>query len=157
MSKLVLESTAARLRLDRSLDVFERLGGEEVRTAARRFFENPGPETIGDFEKKCLPVYNRNPMGPEFVKRSVTNFDLTFDFFRNESKTYNFLPQLSRITCPTLITAGTHDPITPLGDSQDIAAAIPHARIEIFENSGHGPHRDEPDRFFKVLSDFILA
>ncbi|WP_424674245.1 alpha/beta fold hydrolase [Candidatus Binatus sp.] len=31
------------------------------------------------------------------------------------------------------------------------------AKLEVFENAGHGAHRDQPDRFFKVLSEFILA
>jgi pimeloyl-ACP methyl ester carboxylesterase len=68
------------------------------------------------------------------------------------------LPDLGRIRCPTLITAGVFDPITPLEDSRDIAAAIPPgvARLEVFENSGHGVHRDEPDRFFKILNQFLL-
>jgi pimeloyl-ACP methyl ester carboxylesterase len=107
----------------------------------------------------CLPVYNRNPMGPEFTLRSVTNFDLTFEFFRHESHTYNFLPSLNRIKCPTLIAAGTLDPITPLADSHDIAEAMAPglARLEVFENAGHGAHRDEPDRFFNVLNEFILG
>jgi pimeloyl-ACP methyl ester carboxylesterase len=158
-AKLVLSSTAARLTPDRSLAMFEQLGGAEVREAARRFFENPSPETIPDFQKKCLPVYNRNPTGPEFTSRSVTNFDLTYEFFRHESNSYNFLPSLKRIKCPTLITAGKLDPITPLADSQDIAAAMAPglARLEVFENAGHGVHRDEPDRFFKLLNEFILA
>jgi len=158
-AKLVLSSTAARLSQDRSLAMFEQLGGAEVREAARRFFENPGAETIPDFQKKCLPVYNRNPMGPEFTTRAVTNFDLTFEFFRHESHSYNFLPNLGRIKCPTLIAAGKLDPITPLADSHDIAAAMAPglARLEVFENAGHGAHRDEPDRFFKVLNEFILT
>lgn len=158
-AKLVLSSTAARIRQDRSLAMFERLGGAEVREAARRFFEDPGPDTIPDFQTKCVPVYNRNPLGPEFIKRAVANFDLTFEFFRHESHSYNFLQSLGRIKCPTLIAAGGLDPITPLADSQDIAAAIAPglARLEVFENSGHGAHRDEPDRFFKVLNEFILG
>ncbi len=158
-AKLVLSSTAAKMRQDRSLQVFERLGGAEVRDTARRFFENPSPETLPGFEEKCFPVYNHNPMGKEFTERSVTNFDLTYNFFRHESKTFNFLPYLSRIKCPTLITAGVDDPITPLDDSRDIAAAIPAglARLEVFENSGHGVHRDEPARFFKMLNQFVLS
>jgi pimeloyl-ACP methyl ester carboxylesterase len=158
-AKLVLSSTAAQIRQDRSLAMFERLGGAEVREAAREFFENPGPATLPDFQKKCFPVYTRTPMGPEFTKRAVTNFDLTYEFFRNESHSYNFFPTLGRIKCPTLIAAGALDPITPVADSRDIAAAIAPglARLEVFENAGHGAHRDEPDRFFKVLNEFILA
>jgi pimeloyl-ACP methyl ester carboxylesterase len=30
------------------------------------------------------------------------------------------------------------------------------ARLEVFD-SGHGAHRDQPDRFFKILNEFILA
>jgi len=158
-AKLVLSSTAARMRQDRSLEMFERLGGAEVREVARRFFENPGPETMPDYVKKCFPVYNRNPMGPEFMQRSVMNTELAADFFKLESHTFNFLPDLKRIKCPTLIAACELDPITPLDDSKDIAAAMAPgvARLEVFENAGHGAHRDQPERFFKVLNDFILA
>jgi proline-specific peptidase len=157
--KLVLSSTAAQIRTDRSLDMFERLGGAEVREAARRFFENPGEETMPEFQKKCFPVYNRTPMGPEFVQRSVTNLDLTVDFFKHESHTFNFLPDLGRITCPTLIAAGELDPITPVADSRDIASRMAPgvARLEVFENAGHGAHRDQSEKFFKVLNEFILA
>jgi pimeloyl-ACP methyl ester carboxylesterase len=158
-SKLVLSSTAARIRTDRSLAMFGQLGGAEVRDVARKFFDEPGPATVEEFQKKCFPVYNRTPMGPEFTKRAVTNFDLTFEFFRSESRSFNLLPGLARIKCPTLIAAGVHDPITPLDDSKDIAAAMSPgvARLEVFDNAGHGAHRDQPDRFFKLLNEFILA
>jgi proline iminopeptidase len=157
-AKLVLSSTAARMRQDRSLAMFERLGGAETREAARRFFEHPGPETMPDYVKKCFPMYNRNPLGPEFMQRSVMNPELTADFFQHESHTFNFLPDLGRIKCPTLIAAGELDPITPLDDSKDIAAAMAPglARLEVFD-SGHGAHRDQPERFFKILNEFILA
>jgi pimeloyl-ACP methyl ester carboxylesterase len=157
--KLVLSSTAAVSRRDRSLDMFERLGGAEVREAARRFFENPGPETMPDYQKKCLPLYNRTPSGPESILRSVMNLELMGGFFKHESHTFNFLPELGRIKCPTLIAAGELDPILPVADSKDIAAAMAPgvARLEVFENAGHGAHRDQPDRFFKVLNEFILG
>ncbi len=157
--KLVLSSTAARSLPDRTLDMFERLGGAEAREAARRFFENPGPETMREYQKKCMPLYNRTPSRPEFVLRSVMNLELMADFFQHEEHTFNFLPELGRIKCPTLIAAGDLDPITPLADSQDIAAAMAPgvARLEVFENAGHGAHRDQPDRFFKVLNEFVLA
>ncbi len=157
--KLVLSSTAAVSRQDRSLEMFERLGGAEVREAARRFFENPVAETMADYQKKCMPLYNRTPSGPESVLRSVMNLELMGDFFKRESHTFNFLPDLGRIKCPTLIAAGELDPILPVADSKDIAAAMAPgvAKLEVFENAGHGAHRDQPDRFFKVLSEFILA
>jgi pimeloyl-ACP methyl ester carboxylesterase len=157
--KLVLSSTAARSRQDRSLAMFEKLGGPEAREVARRFFENPGPETMPEYQKKCLPLYNRTPTGPEFTQRAVMNLELAADFFKHEAHTFNLLPDLGRIKCPTLISAGEIDPILPVADSEDIAAAMRPGvgRLEVFANAGHGAHRDQPDAFFKVLNEFIFA
>ncbi|MGH7924866.1 MAG: alpha/beta fold hydrolase [Candidatus Binatus sp.] len=157
--KLVLSSTAAVTRQDRSLEMFEKLGGAEAREAARRFFENPGPEAMAEYQQKCLPLYNRTPSGPEMMQRSVMNPKLMAQFFLHEEHNFNFLPDLAKIKCPTLISASVFDPITPLADSKDIAAAMAPgvAHLEIFENAGHGAHRDEPERFFKILSEFIRA
>ena len=157
--KLVLSSTAAVSRQDRSLDMFEKLGGPEVREVARRFFENPGPEAMAEYQKKCLPLYNRTPSIPESMQRIVMNPKLTADFFLHESHTFNLLPDLGKIKCPTLITAGELDPILPVADSKDIAAAMTPgvARLEVFENAGPGVHRDQPDRFFKMFNEFIQA
>jgi pimeloyl-ACP methyl ester carboxylesterase len=104
-------------------------------------------------------LYNRVPSGPEFTKRSVMNLELMVDYFKHESHTFNLLPDLGRIKCPTLITVGDLDPILPVADSQDIAAAMAPgvARLEVFANAGHGVYRDEPDRFFKMFNEFILA
>jgi len=158
-AKLVLSSTAAVSRQDRSLEMFEKLGGTDVREVARRFFENPGPEAMAEYTKKCLPLYNRTPSPPEFMQRAVMNPKVTADFFLHESHTFNFLHDLGKIKCPTLITAGELDPILPVADSKDIAAAMTPgvARLEVFENAGHGVHRDQPDLFFKMFDEFILA
>jgi proline iminopeptidase len=32
---------------------------------------------------------------------------------------------------------------------------MPKARFEMFEKSGHYPQKEEPDRFFTVLRDFL--
>ena len=54
---------------------------------------------------------------------------------------------------------GELDPILPVANSKDIAAAMAPgvARLEVFENAGHGVYRDQPDRFFKIFNEFILA
>ena len=31
------------------------------------------------------------------------------------------------------------------------------ARLEVFANAGHGVHRDQPERFFKLFNEFIQA
>jgi proline-specific peptidase len=158
-AKLVLASTAAKMREDRSLDMFERLGGAQARAVAQRFFENPTPQAMAEYVERCLPLYTRTPVGPEMMTRSVMNQELTAFFFSGEICNFDLLPALARIKCPTLITVGELDPITPLANAEDIAKAIPAGlvRFERFPDAGHGVHRDAPERFFRVLREFIAS
>jgi pimeloyl-ACP methyl ester carboxylesterase len=155
--KLILASTAAKMRPDRSLEVFERLGGAEARDIARRFFDDPSPAVMAEYVQKCLPLYNQRPSNREWITRSVQHMELTSFFFKGEIRTIDLLPQLGRIKCPTLITVGEKDPITPLQNSEDIAAAVPAglARLERFPNAGHGVQRDNPEDFDRVVRKFI--
>ncbi|HUA35622.1 MAG TPA: alpha/beta hydrolase [Candidatus Binataceae bacterium] len=158
-AKLILASTSAKIRPDRSIKVFERLGGKDARDVAERFFEDPSPDKMAAYIEKCLPLYNQRPRSAGWMQRSVQNFELTEYFFKGEIRTFDLLPHLARIKCPTLITAGEQDPITPIESSEDIARAIPAglARLERFENAGHGTHHDEPEHFDRVVREFISS
>ena len=56
---------------------------------------------------------------------------------------------------PTLIVWGERDPIIPVAHGSRAHDAMPGSRLEIFEDAGHFPHRDDPRRFAAVLEDFI--
>ena len=56
---------------------------------------------------------------------------------------------------PTLIIWGDHDSIIPVEQGRVTHEAIPGSRLEIFEGSGHFPHCEQPDRFCRVLTDFM--
>jgi pimeloyl-ACP methyl ester carboxylesterase len=56
---------------------------------------------------------------------------------------------------PTMLMWGERDRIIPVHHGPAAAEQIPGSRFEVFPDSGHFPHRDEPRRFVKVLSDFI--
>jgi pimeloyl-ACP methyl ester carboxylesterase len=63
------------------------------------------------------------------------------------------------LRCPTLVLSGDLDPVTPIADSDDIAAAAPPAvlRYERFIGAGHGVSRDQPERYFAVLREFLAG
>ncbi len=63
------------------------------------------------------------------------------------------LPLADRI--PTLIVWGENDDIIPSRHAAAARAALPHSRIEVFEGVGHFPHCEAPERFRRVLTDFI--
>ncbi|MGH2725368.1 MAG: alpha/beta fold hydrolase, partial [Actinomycetota bacterium] len=56
---------------------------------------------------------------------------------------------------PTLIVWGDRDPLIPISHGRDAHATMPASRFEIFEGSGHFPHRDLPERFASLVADFI--
>jgi pimeloyl-ACP methyl ester carboxylesterase len=56
---------------------------------------------------------------------------------------------------PTLIIWGARDPFIPVRHAHVAHEAIPGSRLEIFEGVGHYPHCEAPERFVKVLVDFI--
>ncbi|MDW3219102.1 MAG: alpha/beta hydrolase [Acidimicrobiales bacterium] len=62
---------------------------------------------------------------------------------------------LASITSPTLVCAGRYDGIAPVSNSERIAAAIPHARLEIFDG-GHIFMMQDP-RAMTTIRDFLLA
>ena len=61
---------------------------------------------------------------------------------------------LPAIAVPTLVISGRHDEATPatVAPFRDL---IPGARWEIFEESSHVPHLEEPERFHAVMADFL--
>jgi hypothetical protein len=58
---------------------------------------------------------------------------------------------------PTLIVWGALDTVIPVAHAYAGHAAIPGSRLEIFEQSGHFPHMDEPDRFARALLSFLTT
>jgi len=56
---------------------------------------------------------------------------------------------------PTLIIWGRRDRVIPIRHARIAHEAIPGSRLEIFDQSGHFPHRDDPERFVAVVDDFL--
>ena len=157
-AKLILISTTGRKRIDRSLAVFERLGGTQAREAARRFNEAPGPETGQEFQRYCYPLYFRTTRPSDTGKRAIVNYELVLWWERGQERYRNLLPDLARVTRPVLVMGGEDDPQTPIEDQEDIVNALPSELVhfERFTNCGHGVWPDHPEKAREVLWDFIL-
>jgi pimeloyl-ACP methyl ester carboxylesterase len=154
-SKLVVSSSLAKFRPDRSFPMFERLGGPEVRAVAEHHFSELSDESAQEFLRVCLPVYNPKPIAPDVLARVQLKLEVGNHFFRNEFFAVDLLPELSAIRCPTLVLAGELDPITPVADAEDIVAAIPHSELRVFEGAGHGVFRDKPEEALEVIREFV--
>jgi pimeloyl-ACP methyl ester carboxylesterase len=68
---------------------------------------------------------------------------------------YDFRERLSQIQCPTLVVWGDHDMLVPLADADEYVRVIPGARKVVFEDTGHSPMMERPQKFNDMLVDFL--
>jgi pimeloyl-ACP methyl ester carboxylesterase len=56
---------------------------------------------------------------------------------------------------PTMIIWGGRDKLIPVAHAEHAHELVTGSRLEIFEEAGHFPHQDEPERFARVLLHFL--
>ena len=69
-------------------------------------------------------------------------------------KDWDRLPDMHRITVPSLILTGAHDELTP-NCAMSMQRALPKAQLKVFKNSSHMPFWEEPHEYFPVLLKFL--
>ncbi len=76
---------------------------------------------------------------------------------RHLLKGWTVMDRLGEITAPTLIVAGRDDFIFPPEHQRELAAGIPHARLELIDRAGHNPHAEQPAPVMRAIRDFIAS
>lgn len=65
--------------------------------------------------------------------------------------------RLSDLRMPTLLVWGRHDHLFPAAHAEAAGKKIRGSRTEIFEKSGHTPQMEEPERFNRLVLDFLTT
>jgi pimeloyl-ACP methyl ester carboxylesterase len=66
-------------------------------------------------------------------------------------------PYLGSIDCPTLVMCGRQDKLTPPEVHEEMAAALPAARLTIIEQCGHLSSMECPDEVNRALRGWLTA
>jgi pimeloyl-ACP methyl ester carboxylesterase len=66
-------------------------------------------------------------------------------------------PGLATISAPTLVLVGDSDPLTPPELSEEIAAAIPNARLAVAPQCGHASTLERPEFVNRMLGEWIAG
>ena len=169
LSKLILFDTSAYFG--------EFLG--DIEAAVREFRDRPWyPQSFAALQKEWAGEYKTDEdmaelwademkfYFKEFDERARAYHERTRDlpvrigplktFNDREAASMDLRPRLKEITVPALIIVGQHDFITNVAMAKEMARHIPHARLEIFEDSGHFALVEEPDKFYKVIKEFLI-
>lgn len=109
---------------------------------------------------EILPLYD-HVYDPKAVQRKVEATTYRYQThnwaFTQNMPRYDITADLPAVTCPTLVTVGRDDWITPVACSEKIASLIDSSRLEVFEKSGHSPQIEEAERFQRLVRDFLAG
>jgi 2-hydroxymuconate-semialdehyde hydrolase len=64
------------------------------------------------------------------------------------------MAEVENLPTPTLIVWGAEDVFQPLAYGERLAAAMPHARMEVIDDAGHFLPEDQPERLAQLIADF---
>ncbi|MBI2866448.1 MAG: 2-succinyl-6-hydroxy-2,4-cyclohexadiene-1-carboxylate synthase [Chloroflexi bacterium] len=155
---LVLESASPGLPT-----ADERVARVQSDERLANWIEDVGVETFVEYWEK-LPMWASQLRLPELVRRGLRSQRLTNHplGLANSLKGMGSGAQpalhqrLGEITAPTLILAGEEDAKFAT-IAWEMHQAIPGSRLEIVERAGHTVHLEQPERFNRVVLEFLSS
>lgn len=76
---------------------------------------------------------------------------------RDLLKDWTVMDRLGEVTVPTLVVAGRDDGVFPPDCQRELAAGIPHARLQLVDHAGHSPHAEQTAAVMAEIGRFISA
>jgi pimeloyl-ACP methyl ester carboxylesterase len=75
---------------------------------------------------------------------------------RSAHRSAALLERLAATRLPVLLIWGEGDRLLPVARAREAVRGLPGARLEVIEGAGHTPQAERPDRFNRVLEDFLV-
>jgi pimeloyl-ACP methyl ester carboxylesterase len=144
-----------------SVEVFRRLGGDQVAQVAAQDFAELTEESEQEFTRVCYPLYSSKPGFAEEARqrraRSIRTTEVNLHYFRHEAPRFDPWSILASVVCPILILAGEDDPMCPLPVVQELARRLPAETTCLVSLPGarHAIFRDRPDLAFPAVEEFL--
>jgi proline iminopeptidase len=142
--------------------IFKYIFPESIeRQASLGFFDGIGDTTAFG---ASLKEYLGTLMLSEAKRDEFTSRASTYQLSRSVNETLDaelnrldMWPALDALRMPTLVATGRYDINVAPSTAWKIHKAIRGSRWVVFENSGHLPYFEEPEKFVQVVNDFLGA
>ena len=156
---LVLAGPVARIVPERSVAMYEQLGGAEAGEVARRFYGEMDDHAFTDFVRVCFPLLSSYAMTSEVIARAHWSPEVLMRWMGGEAKTVDLRPELPSIPVPVLVLAGEDDAWAPLESAREVAELLPDGRFRSFVRGRHSIFRDAPESYeeLRVFLDEVRA
>jgi pimeloyl-ACP methyl ester carboxylesterase len=153
---LVLQSTNARFDLDRLVEAFRHVAGDDVAELARRSYTD---DSVSDEEwARVFAAFGPHVPDKEQLARRMRN-DALGPHGMALLREFDVVEQLSRVDCPTLVCVGDRDSVTTVDASREILGALPAGigRLELIAGVGHFPWLDAPVTYWRAIAEFLAT
>ena len=152
---LVLAAPVARMVPERSIAVYERLGGEGAREVAERFYGSMDEQAFADFLRVCFPLLSSYELTSDVIIRADWHPEVLIRWMLGESRELDLRAELTAIEAPTLVLAGEDDAWAPLASVHEVVEQLPEGtRFRSFPGARHSVFRDAPAATLE-LRDFL--
>ena len=132
----------------------------DARTKRLKMAARVESEGTGFLQTELIPNLLSKTVSPDVLERTQR---MAGD--AAQSAVYNALAALASrpdsrlmledIVIPTLVLVGEDDGVTPIGDAEIMASAIPNARLEVIRGAGHLSNLEQPQAFNAALLEFL--
>lgn len=121
-------------------------------------------EGLAAVSEKLMPVFihpDRMPDAGLVARVRQMALDTGFDTFVRQQKAImarpDSRPSLGAIKVPTLALVGRQDLLTPVGEHEAIAAAVPGCRLVVIEDCGHLATMEQPEAVSATMLEWLGA
>lgn len=132
----------------------------DARTKRLKMAARVESEGTGFLQTELIPNLLSKTVSPDVLERTQRMAGNAA-----QSAVYNALAALASrpdsrlmledIVIPTLVLVGEDDGVTPIGDAEIMASAIPNARLEVIRGAGHLSNLEQPQAFNAALLEFL--
>jgi proline iminopeptidase len=115
---------------------------------------------LEDFIAQILPLYFQSPeknlaVAHQQLAGPIASYAFRAQNAADRSAKIDQTALLHQIQARALILCGRHDWICPLALSERLQIGIPNSRMVVFEESGHFPWLEEPEKLATELTKFL--
>jgi proline-specific peptidase len=131
--------------------------------------EEAGTTEDPEYQQAMLVFYGRHVCRvdpwPDFLTRAFEKLTQNPEVYNTMNgpsefhvtgtlKNWDITGRLGEIHVPTLVVSGRYDEATP-AIAETVHRGIRGSEWVLFEESSHGPHAEEPEKFMQVLGQFL--
>lgn len=163
IDKLILSATAPSYRCIEEAKINVRKNGTVKQIKAcedlwNGTFKNHNHVTkfFGLMETMYSTKANKQKKSAYSKSKTIWSHEALNEGFSGFLRKFDFIPQLKKIKCPTLILGGDKDWICSPNQSRTLAKHIKKSQLKIFKNCGHAVAVDAHKEYIKMIKKFLI-